>query len=48
LASATENKENIKEATIAADLYGKDAGFDPYDDPTIRVYVSNLRKRLEH
>ena len=48
LAAASENNELIKEATIAAELFGKEVGFDPHDDPTIRVYISNLRKRLDH
>lgn len=39
---------SVKETTIAHDIFGKDSKFDPSEDPSIRVYVSNLRKKLEH
>ena len=39
---------SIKESTIAHDFFGKDSKFDPTDDPSVRVYISNLRKKLEH
>lgn len=48
LVASSEKDEQIKETTIAADLFSKDSNFDPHDDPTIRVYISNLRKKLEH
>ncbi|MFX0141067.1 MAG: hypothetical protein ACFFDN_45940 [Candidatus Hodarchaeota archaeon] len=48
LVKASENKEYVKETTIAVDLFRKDLGFDPHSDPTIRVYISNLRKKLDH
>lgn len=38
----------IKETTIAHDVFQKDSKFDPGEDPLVRVYVSNLRKKLEH
>ncbi len=37
-----------KEITIGMQFFGKDASFDPKDDPTVRVYLNNLRKKLEH
>jgi len=48
LIKASENKEYVKETTIAVDFFGKDSSFDPHGDPTIRVYISNLRKKLDH
>ncbi|MBN2354551.1 helix-turn-helix domain-containing protein, partial [candidate division KSB1 bacterium] len=48
LVKASEKKETVKEVTIAADLFGKESSYDPHDDPSIRVYVSNLRKKLEY
>jgi len=35
-----------KEYSIAVEAFGKEADFNPNDDPTIRVYVGNLRKKL--
>ncbi len=37
-----------KEMTIGVQVFGKDKEFDPRDDATIRVYMNNLRKKLEH
>jgi hypothetical protein len=37
-----------KETTIAIDVLGKDKDFDPKDDAIVRVYVNNLRTKLEH
>jgi len=48
LVNASETKEFVKESTIAVDVFGKDSSFDPHEDPSIRVYISNLRKKLEH
>ena len=48
LVDASQKDGQIKETTIAADLFSKDSNFDPHEDPTIRVYISNLRKKLEH
>ena len=42
------NSGHIKETTIARDFFGKDSKFDPTEDPSVRVYISNLRKKLEH
>lgn len=37
-----------KEITIGTDFFHKDSTFDPKEDPTVRVYLNNLRKKLEH
>ncbi|MEM6628213.1 MAG: hypothetical protein AAF694_01000 [Bacteroidota bacterium] len=36
-----------KEATIAIDVFGKDGTFNPSEDTLVRVYVHNLRKKLQ-
>ena len=36
--------ERIKAYTIAADALGRDASFDPQNDPIVRVEVSRLRR----
>ncbi len=48
LVDTSEQNEDPKETTIAIELFGKDGSFDPQTDPSIRVYISNLRKKLEH
>lgn len=37
-----------KEIEIAVDVFGKNVDFNPADDSTVRVNVSNLRKKLEN
>ena len=37
-----------KEVTIASEFFRKESGFDSKEDPTVRVYLNNLRKKLEH
>ena len=37
-----------KEITVAIHFFGKDSSFDPKEDPTVRVYINNLRKKLDH
>ena len=37
-----------KETSIAIDVLGKDKEFDPKDDAIVRVYINNLRTKLEH
>ena len=37
-----------KEITIGMQFFAKDSSFDPKEDPTVRVYLNNLRKKLEH
>lgn len=36
-----------REVEIAIDVFGRDSDFDPAADPFVRVYVHNLRKKLE-
>jgi hypothetical protein len=38
----------LKEITIAIDVFEKDSNFNPSEDSSIRVYISNLRKKLDH
>src|SRR5215472_12528400 len=38
--------ECLKEQVIAAELYGKTLGFDPANDPAVRVDARRLRDRL--
>ncbi len=45
---ASINGEIVKEVTITMEFFGKDATFDPAIDSSVRVYMSNLRKKLEH
>lgn len=42
------NRTDLKESTIAFEFFDKDATFDPALDSSVRAYVSNLRKKLEH
>jgi len=44
----SERKEFIKEIEIAIDLFDKDSDFDPNTNPSVRSYISNLRKKIEH
>jgi len=37
-----------KEITLGMQFFGKDAKFDPKEDPTVRVSINNLRKKIEH
>ncbi|MCX6142452.1 MAG: helix-turn-helix domain-containing protein [Ignavibacteriales bacterium] len=37
-----------KETTIGIQLFGKDASFNSKEDATVRVYINNLRKKLDH
>jgi hypothetical protein len=40
--------ERIKAYTIAADAFGRDASFDPQNDPIVRVEAGRLRRALDH
>ena len=42
------NGEAVKEATIAVEFFSKDAAFDPAMDSSVRAYISNLRRKLDH
>jgi hypothetical protein len=37
-----------KETTIGVQIFGKDSSFNSKEDATVRVYINNLRKKLEH
>jgi hypothetical protein len=37
-----------KEITIGMRFFGKDASFNSKEDASVRVYLNNLRKKLEH
>ncbi|TYA74629.1 helix-turn-helix domain-containing protein [Seonamhaeicola marinus] len=47
LVDCTLNKNVPKETTIASDIFGK-TDFDPAQSTLVRVYVYNLRKKLEN
>jgi TolB-like protein len=38
----------LKEYTLATDVFGRDASFDPRTNPAVRVEASRLRRRLEY
>ena len=40
--------DRIKAYTIAADALGRDANFDPQNDPIVRVEAGRLRRALAH
>jgi hypothetical protein len=48
LLEMTLKGEDIKESTIAFEVFSKESAFDPAVDSTVRAYVSNIRKKLEH
>jgi hypothetical protein len=48
LAYESLKSDSIKETTIAHDVFGQGADFDPGKDTVVRSYVSTLRKKLEH
>jgi hypothetical protein len=48
LVNSTINDEKVKEYSIAMEVFEKSADFNPAEDSSVRVYVSNLRKKLEN
>jgi hypothetical protein len=48
LVRASINGETVKESTIAVECFSKNTAFDPAMDSSVRAYISNLRKKLEH
>lgn len=46
-AKALDPHEPLKEYTIGVEALGKPAGHDPRIDPTVRVEIAKLRKRLK-
>ena len=47
LVTASINEEPVKEYSIAIDVFGKGPDFNPGIDSTVRVYIGNLRKKLD-
>jgi hypothetical protein len=48
LVESSINNEEPKEITIAIQVFGKGSDFNPGEDSSVRVYASNLRKKLDH
>lgn len=48
LIEASINNTTPKEYTIATEVFHKSPDFDPSKDTIVRVYIYNLRKKLEH
>ncbi len=46
-AKALDSSESLKEYTIGVEALGKPADHDPRIDPTVRVEIAKLRKRLK-
>lgn len=47
LVEATQNKKELKETTIAQEVFDKDESFNPVDDTIVRSHTYHLRKKLE-
>ena len=47
LATATSERRVASEVDIATDVFGKGGDFDSNQDSSVRVYVHNLRQRLD-
>jgi TolB-like protein/Tfp pilus assembly protein PilF len=43
-----DRRENLKEYTLAVEVFDRDADFDTSTNPIVRVEASRLRRRLEH
>ncbi len=48
LVEASVNKVKLKEYSLAIDVFEKGMNFNSSEDSSVRVYVSNLRKKLDH
>ncbi len=48
LFDASLKGESKKEVTIALEFFNKDSSFDSSEDPSVRVYISKLRKMLDY
>lgn len=48
LFEASLRNEDPKEITIAINVFNKGTDFNPAEDSSVRVYASNLRKKLDH
>lgn len=47
LVESTLNEKNIKETTIAIDVFGKSADFNPGEDSSVRSHIYSVRKKLD-
>lgn len=47
LIEATKEGKSLKETTIAIDVFGKDANFNPAEDTIVRSHAYTLRKKLQ-
>lgn len=47
LAQATTSGEVCSEYSVAVDVFGKEDDYDVTSDSTVRVYIHNLRKKLD-
>jgi len=47
LVDATNQGRNIKETTIAIEVFGKNSNFNPAEDTIVRSHTYTLRKKLE-
>ncbi|GAB4374921.1 MAG: hypothetical protein Kow0042_19900 [Calditrichia bacterium] len=47
LVQASEEGRSLKETTIAMEVFGKDADFNPAEDTIVRSHTYTLRKKLE-
>jgi len=47
LVNAADEGRSVKETTIAIDVFGKDADFNPAEDTIVRSHTYTLRKKLE-
>ncbi len=48
LVEASVNDIRLKEYSLAIDVFNKGTDFNSSEDSSVRVYVSNLRKKLDH
>jgi hypothetical protein len=48
LLKQTKSGTAPKESTIGIEFFNKESNFDTKEDPTVRVYLNNLRKKLDH
>jgi TolB-like protein len=44
----TGRADRIKAYTIAVEVFGRDASFDPQTDPIVRIEAAQIRRALEH
>ena len=48
LAGCSINGRRPKELEIASEVFGKGSDFDPNQDSLVRVYMHNLRQKLDN